>query len=48
MIRSRIAYREITKISPTTEIFTGYRLLLSKNALEIIYKSGYLRSKNYT
>lgn len=38
-IKSRIPYENITKISPTTDIFTGYRILSSRNALEIFYKN---------
>ncbi|WP_078552007.1 PH domain-containing protein [Bacillus alkalicellulosilyticus] len=38
--RSRISYQDITKISPTSEIFTGYRLLSSRDALEVFYKTG--------
>ncbi|MCM3782005.1 PH domain-containing protein [Neobacillus mesonae] len=37
--RSRISYEEITRISTTKEIFTGYRLLSSKDGIEIFYKS---------
>ncbi|BAQ11174.1 hypothetical protein OXB_2703 [Bacillus sp. OxB-1] len=42
--RSRIPYENITKISPTTEIFTGYRILSSRNGLEIFYKNSALGS----
>lgn len=34
--RSRIPYSSILKVSPTRDIFTGYRLLSSRNALELI------------
>ena len=42
--RSRILYETITKVSPTNEIFTGYRLLSSRGALEIFYTTGMLGS----
>ncbi|BDG46013.1 PH domain-containing protein [Parageobacillus sp. KH3-4] len=42
--RSRILYQEITKVSPTKDIYTGYRLLSSKSGIEIFYKSGTLGS----
>ncbi|ANB58428.1 bacterial PH domain protein [Anoxybacillus sp. B7M1] len=42
--KSKIAYQEITKIAPTKDIFTGYRLLTSKNGIEIFYKSATLGS----
>ncbi|HHW35689.1 MAG TPA: PH domain-containing protein [Bacillales bacterium] len=42
--RSRIPYDEITKISKTSEIFTGYRVLSSKNGIEIFYKKSSLGS----
>ena len=42
--KSRIPYEEITRISTTTEIFTGYRLLSSKDGIELGYKSASLGS----
>jgi hypothetical protein len=42
--RSRILYQEITKVSPTNDIFTGYRLLSAKSGIEIFYQSGFLGS----
>ncbi|MBO1002487.1 PH domain-containing protein [Pseudogracilibacillus auburnensis] len=42
--RSRIQYEQITKVSPTTEIFTGYRILSSRDGLEIFYKTAALGS----
>ncbi|WP_062678781.1 PH domain-containing protein [Parageobacillus toebii] len=42
--RSRISYKDITKVSPTNDIFTGYRLLSSASGIEIFYKSGILGS----
>lgn len=44
IFRSRIPYEEITRISTTKEIFTGYRLLSSKDGIEIFYKSSTLGS----
>lgn len=41
-IKSRIPYENITKISPTTDIFTGYRILSSRNALEVFYENATL------
>ncbi|WP_077309295.1 PH domain-containing protein [Terribacillus halophilus] len=38
--RSRIPYKEITRVDPTKDIFTGYRVLSSRDALEICYKTG--------
>ncbi|MDX8044376.1 PH domain-containing protein [Gracilibacillus sp. S3-1-1] len=38
--RSRIPYEEITRVNQTTDIFTGYRILTSKDAIEIFYQSG--------
>ncbi|NWO12663.1 MULTISPECIES: PH domain-containing protein [Virgibacillus] len=35
--RSRIAYESITKVSATSTIFSGYRLLSSRDAIEISY-----------
>ncbi|ALS76494.1 hypothetical protein AUC31_15355 [Planococcus rifietoensis] len=34
--RSRIPYESILKVAPTRDIFTGYRLLSSRDALELI------------
>lgn len=42
--RSRIPYENITKVSPTTAIFTGYTILSSKDGLEIFYKNAALGS----
>ncbi|MFC4712867.1 PH domain-containing protein [Planococcus dechangensis] len=33
--RSRIPYNDILKVSPTRNIFTGYRLLSARDALEL-------------
>lgn len=42
--RSRIRYENITKVSSTTAIFTGYRMLSSRDGLEIFYKNAALGS----
>lgn len=42
--RSRIPYSEITRIFETGNIFSGYRILSSRDALEIQYKTGWLGS----
>ncbi|MBD8025181.1 PH domain-containing protein [Ureibacillus sp. Re31] len=44
LFKTRIPYDDITKITETTEIFTGYRVLASKDGLEIFYKKGILGS----
>lgn len=43
-IKSRIRYENITNVSPTTDVFTGYRILSSRDALEIFYKNALLGS----
>lgn len=42
--KSKILYQSITKISPTNDILTGYRILSSKKALELFYRSAILGS----
>jgi|SRR5690625_251082 len=42
--RSRIPYDNITKVSPTTAIFTGYRILSSRDGIELFYKTAALGS----
>ncbi|MGD6842556.1 PH domain-containing protein [Bacillus infantis] len=37
--RSRISYENIIKVSPANDIFTGYRILSSRDALEIFNKT---------
>ncbi|WP_456278893.1 PH domain-containing protein [Bacillus sp. AK128] len=37
--RSQIHYENITKVTPTTDIFTGYRILSSRDALELFNKT---------
>lgn len=40
LFHSKIPYEHITKVAPTNDIFTGYRILSAKDALEITYTSG--------
>lgn len=42
--RSKIPYEDITKVNPTSNILVGYRVLSSKDALEIHYKKALLGS----
>ena len=42
--RSQIPYESITKVSPTSSIFVGYRLLSSRDAIEIFYKTSLMGS----
>lgn len=42
--RSRIPYENITKVSPTTAIFTGHRILSSRDAIEISNKTTWMGS----
>lgn len=42
--RSRISYENITKVSPTSSIFMGYRLLSSRDAIEIFYRTSLMGS----
>lgn len=44
LFRSRIPYEEITKVTRPDEIHTGYRLLTSKKAIEIFYRSAFMGS----
>ncbi|RND00789.1 PH domain-containing protein [Lysinibacillus halotolerans] len=44
LFKTRIPYEDITKLTETTELFTGYRVLASKDSLEIFYKKGILGS----
>ena len=37
--RSRVPYENITKVSPTTAIFTGHTILSSRDGLEIFNKT---------
>lgn len=42
--KSKISYMTITKVTSTSDIYTGYRILSSRDALEIIYPTGLLGS----
>jgi hypothetical protein len=42
--RSKIAYPSITKMTPMNDLFTGYRILSSKEGLELFYQSATLGS----
>ncbi|MGM0843694.1 MAG: PH domain-containing protein [Bacillota bacterium] len=42
--RSRIPYEKITKVSPTNAIFTGHRILSSKDAFEIFNETTFMGS----
>lgn len=44
LFRSRIPYEEITKVARPDEIHTGYRLLTSKKAIEIFYRTAFTGS----
>ncbi|MGM0851159.1 MAG: PH domain-containing protein [Bacillota bacterium] len=39
--RSRIFYGDLTRVRANRDIFTGYRVLSSRDALEIFYRTGY-------
>lgn len=39
LFKSRIPYESITKVSTTKEVFTGYRIMSSKEGLEIFSQS---------
>ena len=42
--RSKIKYKDITKVNKTSNILAGYRILSSKDALEIHYKNSLMGS----
>ncbi|MCA1055817.1 PH domain-containing protein [Rossellomorea aquimaris] len=42
--RSKIPYKEITKVAETSDFYTGYKILSSTQAIEISYKSATLGS----
>lgn len=44
MIRSKIKYKDITNITFQPNIWVGYRLIFSRDAIEIHYKTGLLGS----
>ncbi|SHM68933.1 PH domain-containing protein [Gracilibacillus kekensis] len=39
--RNKITYEDITRIEDSHDLWTGYRILSSKNGIEIFYKSGF-------
>jgi uncharacterized membrane protein YdbT with pleckstrin-like domain len=44
IIRSKIRYIDITKLTMNTNIWVGYRVLSSRDAIELHYKTGLLGS----
>lgn len=42
--RSRIVYDDISKVTPTTEVFNGYGILSARNSIEIFYSKSMLGS----
>jgi hypothetical protein len=44
IFRSRILYKDITKITFQPNIWVGYKLLFSRDAIEIHYKTGFIGS----
>ncbi|SEP55634.1 PH domain-containing protein [Piscibacillus halophilus] len=42
--RSKIHYKDITQVAPTDDILTGYRILSSRDAIEIFYRTAILGS----
>lgn len=42
--KSRIAYDDISKVSPTTEVMGGYTVLSARHSLEIFYSKSMLGS----
>lgn len=43
-IKKRIPYESVTRITPTSEILSGFRILSSKDSYEVFYKDGSLGS----
>ena len=43
-IKKRIPYESVTRITPTSEILSGFRILSSKDSYEIFYSSASLGS----
>jgi len=41
LFRSRIPYGTITKVSPTSAIFTGYRMMSARDGIEVFYKNAF-------
>ena len=44
LFRSRISYDEITCVSSTSDVFTGYRIMSSREGIEIFYRSAMMGS----
>ncbi|BBH24395.1 hypothetical protein Back11_57400 [Paenibacillus baekrokdamisoli] len=44
LFKSRIQYRDITRITRNPNIWVGYKILFSQDALEVHYKTGILGS----
>nr|WP_144928348.1 PH domain-containing protein [Paenibacillus bovis] len=42
--KSRIPYENITKVAPTNAVFTGHRILSSRDAIEIFNKTTFMGS----
>lgn len=47
-VKSRIRYEDVTKVSPSTDILTGYRILSAKKSIEIFYKTSVFGSVKIT
>ncbi|WP_033541797.1 PH domain-containing protein [Planococcus sp. CAU13] len=43
-LKKRIRYEEISRVSPTRDVFTGMRMLSSRDAVEIFYRSAFMGS----
>ncbi len=43
-VSKRIPYEEISRVSPTRDVFSGFRLLSSQDAIEILYRSAFMGS----
>ncbi|MEI4771683.1 PH domain-containing protein [Psychrobacillus sp. FJAT-51614] len=44
LFRSKIPYEDITKVNRTSDILVGYRILSSKDAIEVHYKKAFMGS----
>ncbi|WP_164462113.1 PH domain-containing protein [Bacillus sp. FJAT-42376] len=47
-LKSKIPYEEITRAAPTRDIYTGYRLVSSRYAIDLSYRSASLGSVKIT
>lgn len=43
-LKKRIPYEEISRVSPTRDVFTGTRMLSSRDAVEVFYRSAFAGS----